>query len=89
MEVAFPERWAFPSSVGDIKTMHVEFDCGHRSCAIERSASQCGRLVATPSNKHQAHLLNISVSVTRYSRSAGSAASVSSSGEKPPKAKRM
>jgi hypothetical protein len=26
--VAFPERWAFSSSVGDIKTMHVEFDVG-------------------------------------------------------------
>jgi CRP-like cAMP-binding protein len=39
--------------------------------------------------RHQYHLLSISVSVTRYSRSAGSVANCFSSGEKPPNAKSM
>ena len=85
----FSDRWGFSSSVGDIKTMHVELNCDHRSCAVERSTSQRGRSVAVPANKRQSHLLSIFVSATRYSRSAGSAASCSSSGEKPPNAKSM
>jgi hypothetical protein len=41
-EVAFPDRWGFSSSVGEIKTMHVE---------LIRASSRFGSLVGDPWGK--------------------------------------